>query len=110
MSQMKELSSYLDELRKAGKSIVEIATNLMEAGQAVLNIADLLNTLFGKKEETPTEEKVIEFTDVRAKLAEKSREGHTDEIKALLKKYGADRLSDIKPDDYAALMSEVEVL
>ncbi|MGI6256632.1 MAG: hypothetical protein ACOYJU_00975 [Anaerovoracaceae bacterium] len=110
MSQMKELSSYLDELRKAGKSIVENATNLMEAGQAVLNIADSLNTLFGKKEETPTEEKAIEFTDVRAKLAEKSREGHTDEVKALLKKYGADRLSDIKPDDYAALMSEVEVL
>ena len=31
--------------------------------------------------ETPTEEKAIEFTDVRAKLAEKSREGHTDEVK-----------------------------
>lgn len=43
-------------------------------------------------------------------LADKSRAGHTEEVRALISKYGADRLSDIKPADFAALMADAEVI
>lgn len=62
--------------------------------------------------EAPTDEPAKEYTleDVRAALAEKSRAGKTDEVKALISKYGADRLSSIDPSKYAALMADAEVI
>lgn len=48
--------------------------------------------------------------EVRAVLADKSRKGHTAEVKALLNKHGADKLSDIDPAEYTALLADAEVL
>lgn len=59
-----------------------------------------------KKEET----KVYELEDVRAVFAEKSQNGFTAEVKALISKYGGNRLSDIDPSKYAEIIKEVEVL
>ena len=62
--------------------------------------------------ETQAEEPAKEYTleDVRAALAEKSRAGHTEAVKELISKYGADRLSAIDPSNYAALMADAEVI
>ena len=54
------------------------------------------------------EEKTYTLEDVRAVLAEKSRAGHTEEVKALITKYGAERLSAVDPSNYAALMADAE--
>ena len=54
--------------------------------------------------------KPLSLEQVRAALAEKSRAGHTAEVKALLIKHGADKLSDIDPAEYPALLAEAEVL
>lgn len=43
-------------------------------------------------------------------MADKSRKGYTAEVKALLTKRGVNKLSDINPKDYAALLAEVEVI
>ena len=56
------------------------------------------------------EEPVITLEQVRGVLAEKSRDGHTAEVRAIIKKFGADRLSDIDSKDYAAVLKEAEVL
>ena len=56
------------------------------------------------------EEKPLTLEEVRAVLAEKSRSGHTEEVRALLAKHGADKLSEIDPAEYAALLAEAEVL
>ena len=68
-----------------------------------------------KKEEKPAakqaqEEKPLTLEEVRAVLAEKSRAGHTAEVRELLNKHGADKLSGIDPAEYAALLAEAEVL
>ena len=55
-------------------------------------------------------EKPLTLEEVRAVLAEKSRSGHTEEVRALLNKHGADKLSEIDPAEYAALLAEAEVL
>ena len=56
------------------------------------------------------EEKPLTLEEVRAVLAEKSRSGHTEEVRKLLAKHGADKLSGINPAEYAALLAEAEVL
>ena len=55
-----------------------------------------------EKTEAPTLE------EVRAVLAKLSVEGHSAAVKALIAKFGADKLSDIAPEQYAALLKEAE--
>ena len=43
-------------------------------------------------------------------LANKSRAGHTAEVRKLLKKYGGSKLSQIDPANYEALLRDAEVL
>ncbi len=47
---------------------------------------------------------------IRALMAPKTQEGKSKEIKELLQKYGAAKLSAVKPEDYPALMQEAQVL
>lgn len=105
---MSELSAELDELRKCGETLISISETLK----------DLFSTVGDEKTKekatakvTPEpEKKSISLTDVRAVLAEKSRNGYTADVKALLLKFGADKLSDINPTDYEALLAAAEVL
>lgn len=55
-------------------------------------------------------EPVLTLEQVRAVLADKSRKGFTAQIRSLLQKYGAAKLSGIDPANYKALLAEVEVL
>ena len=55
-------------------------------------------------------EKTIALEEVRAVLAEKSRNGHTAQVRELLIKHGANKLSEIDPAKYAALLKDAEVL
>ena len=56
--------------------------------------------------EEPTEAPTLE--EVRAVLAKLSVAGHSGAVKALIAKFGADKLSDIAPEQYAALLKEAE--
>ena len=47
---------------------------------------------------------------IRALMAQKTQEGKSKEIRELLQKYGAVKLSAVKPEDYPALMQEAQVL
>ena len=65
-----------------------------------------------KKAEVPAApaKPTLTLEEVRAVLADKSRTGHTAEIRELLKKYGASKLSLVDPKHYEALLREAEVL
>ena len=56
------------------------------------------------------EEKPVDRSAVRAKLAELTRLGFSDEVKALLQKHGAERLSAVDDAEFPALMKEAEAL
>lgn len=58
------------------------------------------------KEEKPT----VTMEQVRAVLAQKSKDGKKAQVKALLLKYDSGKLSGVKPEDYPALLAEAEVL
>ena len=63
-----------------------------------------------KAEEPEPQAKGYTFTEVRTFLADKSRAGHTAEVKKILAAHGADKLSDLDKAEYAAVMAEAEVL
>lgn len=126
MSKMSQLAAELDELR--------------HCGEILIGISDTLREMFNSEEEpeaqeapaakpkgkprtgkpAPTQgpepaksaeaEKTLSLADVRAVLAEKSRAGFTEEVKALIAKHGADRLSEVPETEYAALLADAEVL
>ena len=58
----------------------------------------------------PESEKALTLEEVRAILAEKSRDGFTAQIRDLLLKYGAKKLSEVDPVSYKALVADAEVL
>lgn len=60
-----------------------------------------------KPEPQEKEEKPLTLEDVRAVCADKSRKGFTAEVKAILTKHGADKLSEVDPAEYKALLAEV---
>ena len=47
---------------------------------------------------------------MRKVLAQKSVEGYTSQVQFLIRKYGADKLSQVDPAYYADLLHEAEVL
>ncbi len=63
-----------------------------------------------KEPEPVKEEKPVDRPEVRAKLAELTRLGFSDEVKALLQKHGAERLSAVDDAELPALMKEAEAL
>jgi hypothetical protein len=99
MSKMSDMATIIEDLRDTAAAINDAANWLAEAFSAA-----------EPAEETPVTEPALTLEDVRAILAEKSRAGHTAEIRSLLQKYGADRLSQLDPSNYKALLAEVEVL
>lgn len=97
MSKMSEMAASIEELRNAAAAISDVANWLAEAFSAN-----------EPAEEAPASEPLLTLEEVRAVLAEKSRKGHTAEIRSLLQKYGADKLSQLDPANYKALLAEVE--
>lgn len=59
----------------------------------------------------PEEKKAaITVEKVRAVLAELSRNGHQPEVKALITKYGAEKLTALNPDCFEELLKEAEAI
>ena len=103
MSKMSELDLCVGELRSAAQSLNSVAdslTSLFSGSQPRTSV---------QTESKPTS-KPLTLEDVRAVLAEKSRNGHTAKVRELLEKHGAAKLSEIDPQKYAALLAEAEVL
>lgn len=107
MSKMSDMSMTIEELRTAAAAINSAADWLTTqfSGEAVTKQP-------AKKAATPAPkpELALKLEDVRAVLAEKSRAGHTAEIRQLLQKYSANKLSEIDPANYKALLKDAEVL
>lgn len=62
------------------------------------------------KTHMPKKEPAVTVEAVRAVLAEKSRDGKTQEVRALLNKHGADKLSAITDEKLPILLKEAEGL
>lgn len=92
----------------------KLAAALTDCGKALLQIAEALT----KQKDNPTaaeakskkEEKTLTLEEVRKVAADKSRQGFTEEVRSLIQKYGADKLSGIDAAQYEAFLKELEVI
>lgn len=96
----------IKSLRDAATAITEVADYLTKAFSDTVDESAASQPEPAKEPEKPT----LTLVDVRTLLAKKSRAGHTAEVRALLQKYGANRLSDIDPANYEALVHDAEGL
>ena len=104
MSKMSELSTAVEELRKCGETLIEVSRSLRE----------IFSGDEPAKPEPPQEQEppvpAVTLEEVRAVLAEKSVAGRRAEVQALIREFGADKLSAVDPSQYAALKAKAEVL
>lgn len=105
MSKINDMAMTIEELRNAAAAINDAADWLTQQFSTDSKQQNV-NAAKAEKEIKP----VLTLEEVRAVLADKSRAGHTAEIRELLKKYGASKLSLVDPKHYEALLREAEVL
>ena len=102
------------------KLLLDVVTDLRSLADSLQAVADAMasNEPVDKSRTETTvqvstqkpEEKAVTLEQVRAALAEKSHDGFTAEVRGLLEKYGASKLSQIDPSKYADLLVEAEAL
>lgn len=108
-----ELINALNTLTKAVAALTEkITTEYLNTFETIYD-----PTTEETKEEAPKEQPALEkktetvtFVQLRSRLSEISRAGHTADVKKLITKYGAEKLSDIAEADYAVVLAEAEGL
>lgn len=91
------MSNISEAIRRIGKELETLA-EMLEADTPAEA---------AKPSKPPAEEKtpLPKLEDVRSVLAEISRQGKTAEMKQLLGRFGASKLSDIDPASYPALIA-----
>ena len=103
MSKMSDMAQTIEELRSAAAAITDAANWLAQQFNSDAEEAPIPEAQPEKKPELTLEQ-------VRAVLADKSRAGHTAAVRDLLQKYGADKLSQVEPKHYEALLKDAEVI
>lgn len=96
------------------ETLVKLSVELENCGKALLKIAEAMKF----KEEAPAPEPPknevvptkLTLEEVRKVAADKSRQGFTDEVRGLIQKYGADKLSSLDAAKYEAFLKDLEVM
>lgn len=101
MSKVKLLLDVITDIRSLAGSLQVLADTMTESEPSGA-------TKPKKKDTEKTKE--VKLEDVRMVLADKSRSGKTAEVKQLISTFGADKLSDVDPSNYAELLKKAEVL
>ena len=112
MAAMKDLDTVLATLAEYSQGIMETVQALREMLSGEVKAPPLKEHTEEQPEkhserETP-EKQPPKIEDVRALLLEKRKAGFRDEIKALLLRHGAEKLTEVAPTEYEALMAEAE--
>ena len=97
------------------RSKADVAALLMKTADSLTALADSVRALCGTLDDGPREEakakkQAIPLEKVRGVLAEKSREGYTAEVRAIIQSFGAEKLSKVDPADYEAVLKKAEAL
>ncbi|KIR03783.1 putative rRNA biogenesis protein rrp5 [Lachnospiraceae bacterium TWA4] len=117
MGKVKELSMIIDELSQCGKTLISISDELRNlfSSSSCENSVETEKVLQQERQtvelvKEEKREKVLTLEDVRAVLADISRNGYTAQVKELLLKHGVNKLSDVQPSEYQELLKEAEVI
>lgn len=106
MSKIKLLLDVVSDLRSLADSIQAVAKVLTDKEP----VESTQPEAPAPTKEAKPESKAVTLEQVRAVLAEKSHAGFSVEVRVLLEKYGAKKLSEIDPAKYATLLKDAEGL
>lgn len=105
-----ELIPILVTIKDLALQLVKAIDLITETAEIVAPKAEAAKIETKSEIAVQTPKKEVTLVEVRTVLAGLSKNGYTNDVKALLKKYGAEKLSGIKPEDYAAILSDAEAL
>ncbi|MDD6488503.1 MAG: hypothetical protein PUG48_01640 [Clostridia bacterium] len=113
MNHTDEISQLLENIIVCSESIAKVCKLLRKSTETaetpqVIETETATTDISENKEETVAN--TYTFAEVRKAFSKKSNEGYTEQVRKLIGKYGADRLSNVKESDYPALMSELEAI
>ena len=103
MSRIKLLLDVVENIRSLADSLQTLASAIFED-----DVAD--EPLVADVEPVAKPPVTVTLEQVRAVLAEKSHDGLTEQVRGLLQKYGAQKLSAIASDRYADLLRDAKEL
>lgn len=101
---------------EAAQMILQIIEDVKRVADSVQNVCNfvlegLSETPKAIEEKSPKkDEPAISLEKVRGVLAQKSQAGFTAEVREIISKYGASRLSEIDPKDFKAVIEDAEGL
>lgn len=106
MENMNEVKISAPELVEAVRALTEVLGQLCKSNiLKEVKSTDLQNE--EKSEQARKDQEVITLETVRAKLAEISKAGKFEQVKALIAKFGGNKLTDISADKYGDILKEV---
>ena len=93
-------------------AVIDVLKGLIEVLQGSSQSVNIMDVIEVEQSEVAPETVTVVITieEVRSLLAKLSQSGKQKEVKALIEKYGAKKLTDIEPSQYANLMKEAEGL
>ena len=110
MSRMKLLLDVVEDIRSLADSLQAVATALGQSDPEDAAAPAPAPEMPPTPAPAAPPPKAITLEEVRAVLAERSHDGYTDQVRGLLQKYRAEKLSGVDPKHYAALLKDAEVL
>ena len=91
-------------------SLVDVLAAIADTYADVKLVADAEVIEAAEPSKALPEKKAVSLEQVRGVLAQKTQLGFTKDVKTLLTKYGASKLSDVAPEHYETLMRDAEEL
>jgi len=110
MSKMSELSLVVEELRHCGEALIGVTESLAALYRSSADAESVQSETPIPTENPKPQTKPVTLEEVRAVLAEKSQDGFTAEVRGLLEKHGANKLSQIDPSEFPSLLAEAAAL
>lgn len=114
MSKTKLLLNVVEDVRSLINCYQTLAEDLQELCEVFSENENSVSTSDSGSNETSAEDKTNEPTitleEIRTVLAKLAQDGKQAELKALIGKFGAKRLSEVESKHYPAILKEVEAM
>ena len=94
------LASLKEEEAKAYRELAKAVDEYKSTSEDKINDDKPAAKKVNKKPAEKAKESEVTFEQLKTLFAEKSQAGHTSELKEILNKLGAVKLSGVKPEDY----------
>ena len=99
-----------DKAQQLGNDLACLAVSIAEIAEELKAMYDFDYENAPDPEPPAEQPKPPALAEVRAFLADKSRDGHTEAVRVIILRHGSGKLSEVDPGEYAAILAEAREL